>query len=148
MDVNLAPKSILNIANSTFYNNEATAGDANGSQADALDFYGVAASAVVYIMNSTFVGHATGAIDFRPNTNVDLNGDFYVDDGYDLVEISMSNTVYLDSGRCSATAPVTVHISYEGRLYVSQSNVFSPFDATCDALNDIDANITKLKTSV
>lgn len=150
MDVNLASGSSLNIANATFANNVATSGDVNGSQADALDLYGVSAGARVYINNSTFVNHPTGAFDMRDDINYDSNDpDFVVDDGYELVEISVGNSVFLDSGRCAPPMPA-VNPPYSGQLYVSQSNVFAPYDASCSATsaNDVETGTSNANVSL
>lgn len=125
IDANLAPQAFLAISNSTFHDNVATNGDADGNQADAIDFVGVSQNAKVYIMNSTFVDHPNGVFALRAGTNADVDDNNFVDDGSERVEVRVANSVFLDSGVCSYT---------DGVLYSRNYNVFAPYDATCEAV--------------
>jgi len=147
MDINLAPSGTLQVANSTFFNNISNGPDAQGSQADAIDLDGVSPSALVYIMNSTFVDHPLGAFDIKPDVNVDeVAPEFQVDDGFDRVDIELANSVLLNSGRCAR--PASGGATYAGQLFGSTSNVFAPYDASCTAVIETDVNTTAVEADV
>ena len=125
IDANLAPQASLVISNTTFTGNSATNGDVDGNQAAAIDFVGVSKGAEVYIINSTFTDHAPDVFALRADINADLDNDNSVDDDSERVNIYVSNSVFLDSGRCSNT---------NGALHNRQFNVFAPFDPSCAAV--------------
>lgn len=129
LDINLAKGSVA-IINSTFAENTATGTDEEfGTLADAIDVAGVAASSAarLSVINSTFIDHPARAIDMRAGANVDSDSSGVLSDGDLLIPVSISNSVWLNSGDCSSSGT--------GQFYQRGYNVFAPHDATCTAFS-------------